>query len=329
MRFEDAYEEFKIYATKLHKKQYLDTLTQNFNKYVLSYFKNTLLNDLNFNLINNWYDYILKFNFSNNYNKNIYCCFNSFLNYCLLNSYIDKNYLSMLGCFKKKYEHHEYNTYTIFEFKKFRKNVDDIVYRYFYDLLYFTGLRSGEAMALKFSDLKGNYLSINKSIERRGKRNIDLPKTKNSIRNIKISYLLVFKIFVLKCIYLNNFCDYSDDYFIFGGKKPLSPTSLNRHKHNACLKSNLKEITNHEFRHSYATRMIKKGVPIDVISKNMGHSSVSITLDVYVHKEKKRNNSLFPRLIFFIHLHKTLKKISQSIITYFICNNHNGAGNRT
>lgn len=323
MLFEEAYKEFLIYASKLHKKQYLDTMSQNINKHVLPYFKDKMLIDINFQLINQWYDYILSLNFSNNYNKNIYSCFNGFLNYCLMNSYIDENYLSLIGCFKKKYEQHDYNTYSLREFKRFRKFIDNKIYRYFYDLLFFTGVRSGEAMALKFSDISSNSITINKTLERRGNRNITLPKTKNSIMNIKISYSLSFKIMILKCIYLNKYCECSDDYFVFGGKSPLSPTSINRHKHKACVKGNIKEITNHEFRHSYATRMINKGIPIDVISKNLGHSSISITLDVYVHKKKRCES---PHLN---TISQNINKVLQSIITYFICNNHNGAGNRT
>ena len=73
------------------------------------------------------------------------------------------------------------------------------------------------------------------------------------------------------------------DFFIFGGIKPLAPTTIDRHKLNACNKANLKPITQHEFRHSYATRNIHKRVPIDKVSKSMGHSTVSMTVDVYLH----------------------------------------------
>ena len=81
---------------------------------------------------------------------------------------------------------------------------------------------------------------------------------------------------------------FSGDYFIFGGISPLSPTSIKRHKHNACVSSNVREIKTHEFRHSYATRKIKCKVPVEKVSKLLGHSSISITLDIYVHNEKKK-----------------------------------------
>jgi len=72
------------------------------------------------------------------------------------------------------------------------------------------------------------------------------------------------------------------DYFVFGGLKPLAPTTVDRNKKNACNKAKLFEITQHEFRHSFATRMIRKK-PINYVSKTMGHSRISTTLDVYTH----------------------------------------------
>ena len=58
----------------------------------------------------------------------------------------------------------------------------------------------------------------------------------------------------------------------------------------AYKKANLPSITQHEFRHSYATRKIHKKIPIDVVSRSMGHSKVSTTLDIYLHQEKNTHN---------------------------------------
>lgn len=225
MNFEQAFEEFKIYASKRHKKQCFDTLSQNYK---------------------------------NNTNKNIYCSFNSFLRFCVLNSYIDSNLLSVVGCFKKKIEVSDHQVYTLFDYFRFRKGLDNRVYRYFFDLLFFHGLRSGEAMALKFSDLSGKRLHICKSIQRRGKRLLDTPKTSNSDRFLSLGIILRFELFILNCYYVKRFGD-DTDYFIFGGISPLSPTSINRYKHLSCIKTGIREIITHEFSHSYATRMIKIG----------------------------------------------------------------------
>ena len=318
MTFEKVYEEFKIYASMRHKKQCFDTITQNFNKYVLPFFKDFLVENLSFKDIIQWKTFVLQFDFSNNYNKNIYCSFNSFLNYCVLCSYIPTNYLSVIGSFKKKFEEHHYNTYNLREYYYFRNGVVNIVYRYFFDILYFYGLRSGEAMALKFSSLNGRYLHVGSSINRRGNREISFPKTNKSNRYIKLSYFSLLKLYVLKCFYIKKYGVMSSDYFIFGGKKPLSPTSINRYKHNSCVNRNIKEITLHEFRHSCATRLFLKGVDVYYISKLLGHSSISITLDIYTHTKEKNDKSFFLKLDFFNTITQNFKKILQFIITHFV-----------
>ena len=309
MSFEQAYEEFKIYAKSRHKKQYFDTITQNFKLYVLPYFLNKNLEDLSVKDIVSWQDFILKHNFSNNYNKNLYCAFNSFLKYCVLNCYVSTNYLSLVGSFKKKIECKEHCTYSYIEYKLFRKGIKNIVYKFFFDFLFFYGARSGEAMALKFSDLNNSFVHLGTSIQRGGKRLLDSPKTIKSNRYIKINFIMKFRIFILRCYYIKIYGVFSNDYFIFGGQKPLSPTSIKRYKHAACVNRGLKEITIHEFRHSCATR---------IFIKLLGHSSISITLDIYTHVEKKKVKTFFPQLDFFNTITQNFKKILQYIITRIV-----------
>lgn len=58
--------------------------------------------------------------------------------------------------------------------------------------MFFTGTRLGEAIALKFSDLQGDYIYITKTISEHGNREIGTPKTLSSIKKrfIKIKKIL-------------------------------------------------------------------------------------------------------------------------------------------
>lgn len=318
MSFDEAYEEWKIYAQKRHKKQGFETLTQNFKKHVLPYFAFTDINDLKIKDVLLWQDKILEQDYSNNYNKNLYVCFNDFFKFCILNEYVSTNYLESVGPFTKKLELKEHDVYTLFDYLNFRKGLKgNIVYRYFFDFLFYYGPRSGEAMALKFSNLKLFRLNIGATIHRRGEREICTPKTKNSYRILKIHLIMRFKLFILQCYYIKKYGDNDFDYFIFGGKKPLSPTSIRRNKHNACVNRNIREITIHEFRHSCATRKIRLGIPVRKVSRDLGHSSIAITLDIYVHEKKEKTN-LLEKCNFFKTLTQNFKKILQSIITHYV-----------
>jgi len=117
----------------------------------------------------------------------------------------------------------------------------------------------------------------------KGGRILDTTKNRSSNRTIILNRLLVKQIYKLKKYYVKLYnCDVFD-YYVFGGKKPLSPTSVNRCKFKTCLLANIRPITLHQFRHSHATLLLNNNIPITEISRRLGHSKTSTTLDVYVH----------------------------------------------
>lgn len=298
--FVSAFEDYIIYASKRHKKQGFETHIRNLKLHVLPYFKNIEnISELKKKDIINWQNQILDKNFSNSFNSNLYYSFSSFIQYCMLFDYIQENVVLNAGNFIKKIEHKEHNVYNLFEFRHFRRHLDNSIHKQFFNFMFFCGTRPSEAMALKFSDIKKNKVCINHSIQRRGKRELDTPKNQSSLRTFKISTLMQFRIWKLKKYYKKQYGTFKNDFFVFGGIKPLSTTTIDRHKKVACEKACIREITQHEFRHSYATRMIhKNNLPIDYISRNMGHSRVSTTLDVYLHQEKRMSRIPFLRLFF-------------------------------
>ncbi len=279
MSFEEAYKEYLVLGTIHLKKQSIDSIFYNFNSHICNYFKNKNMCELTKRDFSNWKNQIYELQFSNSYNNTLFVQFNNFLNYCFDNDYIRCNFLKELGNFNKRIETNKSDYYTLKEFNRFIKGFDNNIYRQYFNLLFYTGLRPSEAMALKLCDLKGNYLIINKSIQRKGNRSLDTTKNQSSIRTIKIDNKL--KKDLLKLVRSYNLNDI--DLFIFGGLKPLSPTTIDRYKLNACNKMNIRPITQHQFRHSHATLLLNSNIPITEISRRLGHSKVSTTLDIYTH----------------------------------------------
>ena len=148
-----------------------------------------------------------------------------------------------VGNFRKKYEENKRDFYNLKEFNLFIRNLDNNIYKQFFNLMFFTGIRPGEALALKFSDLQGDYIHITKTINSHGNREIDSPKTKSSIRKIKIDRILKNDLLRLKMYYEKVYNKSNFDYFVFGGIKLLAPTTINRYKLKACQKANLRPIT--------------------------------------------------------------------------------------
>lgn len=316
--FLDVYYDYLLYAKKKLKNQSFASLKNKFDLHILSYFKDRYLEDITSNDILQWEDYILSLNFSNNQNRSLYYALSGFLEYCKIFYHFDKTIISNVGCFKKKYEKKKYDFYNIKEFNKFIKGFDNEIYKQFFNLLFFTGVRPGEAIALQFSDLKNGYINISKTMNEHGKREISTPKTVSSIRKIRIDKKLEKDLLNLKNIYKKKY-PINDDLFIFGGKKPLSPTTINRYKQKACDKSGIRPITLHQFRHSHATLLLDKGIMINEVSRRLGHSKTSTTLDIYSHTDLTQEKRVLDTLNSIrFNLFASLKNKIDYILKWFI-----------
>lgn len=316
MNFEEVYNNFKYYVRNRHKKQGFYNITHDFECRVLPYFKDSDIYEISKIDLIKWQDTILSFNFTNSYNKRLYYVFNLFLDYCCNFYNLSSNLLREIGPFPKKIENKKTDYYTLKEFELFIRHIDNNIYKQFFTLMFFTGTRPGEAMALNFSDLKGNCLTVNKSIQRKGNREIDTPKNQYSIRKILITNRLKKDLLKLKDYYFKKYGDVGYDYFIFGGIKPLAPTSIDRVKKDACNKANLKCITQHQFRHSYATNLIDKGIPINTVSKLLGHSNIEVTARVYVHNNLEHEKRVL-RILSFQNFKYYVRNQLVSILKHF------------
>lgn len=303
-----AYKDFELYVRLRHKKQGSYNIVNEFKFRILPYFNNLDEMQCRSKLLN-WQNTILNLNFSNSYNKRLYYVFNLFLDFEFNNGMISHNSLRDIGSFPKKIEQKNTDFYTLDEFNQFIKYVYDLTYKVYFEVLFYSGLRPSEAMALNFNDIHKYYIDINKSLNRHGSREVDTPKNQSSIRKVKIPKFLYKDIMSLYCG--------SDDLFVFGGHKPLSPTTIDRIKKKACDIANLRVITQHQFRHSHATYLLSKNIPINLISARLGHSSIDTTCKVYLHKDlsqEKRIDKLFSFLCLnnivneFKHLLKLISK---------------------
>ncbi|WP_239834913.1 tyrosine-type recombinase/integrase [Ligilactobacillus salivarius] len=57
-------------------------------------------------------------------------------------------------------------------------------------------------------------------------------------------------------------------------------------------KANLREISLHGFRHTYTSLLFESGINIKEIQKQLGHSKVEMTLNVYTHLSRNNNNNI-------------------------------------
>lgn len=194
----------------------------------------------------------------------------------------------------------KFKVFTLEEQKKFMDVIKGHKYRLMFILALGTGVRIGELVALKWDNINFDEgtLKVNKSISRsyievEGKRKFLLeettPKTRSSIREIGIPSNILKELINHKKEqdeYKKNYKEvYIDNNYVFtdalGGY--ILPDTLSK-AYLKILKDNYIPHTRfHSLRHTYATRLFEKGVPLKTVQKLLGHSSIKITADIYTH----------------------------------------------
>jgi len=143
-----------------------------------------------------------------------------------------------------------------------------------------TGLRSGEALALRWSDVDTDKhrchvcaTVVNPHLPSKAYVQ-DTPKTDASIRTIPLN--------VRATAILNILKKRASSEFVFGIDKRLEYPVLIRTIKKMCKESNVPYRGAHVFRHTFATNCYYKGIDIKILSKLLGHSDVKVTYNTYI-----------------------------------------------
>lgn len=190
----------------------------------------------------------------------------------------------------------EMDFFTYEEYLKFDSVIDSFEYHVFFEILYYLGLRKGEAQALTWQDIdfKNKTISITKTLMTKikgEKWTISSPKTQKSNRVLPIPKKPLDD---LKTMYHNakEYSDFSNNWFVFGNSEPFKETTIHNKKNRYCDLANIKRIRVHDFRHSTASLLVNQGASIALVSKYLGHSKISTTLNTYSHLYKSELESI-------------------------------------
>lgn len=256
------------------------------DNHILPLLGNKLVIDIDYQTILKFRKDLLAKDLSNSRTNRIIGKFKSIYQFYTVNNGITKDPFLTLKNLKAE-ARKEPVFYDFKEFKKYISNCTDPIYYTLFSLLYYTGIRKGEALSLFWSDIDfdNKILNITKSVIQKVPAvpyKITNPKTRKSIRKIKLD---VHTIKILKQ-HMNRQKEYAGfnlQKFVFGVNKPLSETTIyNRHKE-TIERANLKHMKIHGFRHSNASLLINNGADILLVSKRLGHSNIKMTLDTYAH----------------------------------------------
>lgn len=205
----------------------------------------------------------------------------------------------------------------IVKFAMLLKN-EKLIYQCITRMCLDNGARIGEIQALEWKDInfKTGDVSITKTLQKVS--GIDgliekPPKTKNSIRVVRIgedtlNLLLQLKKeqeekknklgdlwqskIELKDANKKTFIKDNDKIFTQWNGLPIYPTTYRDWLSKFCKRNNLKQISPHSLRHTFATLSVEENQPINAISKILGHSNITTTSNIYIKATDKSKEIL-------------------------------------
>ena len=260
------------------KETTIDTKKHIIETKILPYFKDLPISKIDNLKVREWQNILIndKSNYEQTYLKIINTQMSAIMNYAVEYYHLANN-PAKKSMGKKQAENMKF--WTINEFQTFIKTTeDDMTVNTIFNLFFFSGIREGELLALTLNDFDfdKNTVSINKTYARvKGKDVIQPPKTKKSNRVISLPPNVMNKVKV----YSTHLYGYKPKQRLFLYTKRHLYPMMSKY----CELSGVKRIRIHDLRHSHASLLVEKNIPIKAISERLGHNDIQTTLNTYAH----------------------------------------------
>ena len=186
----------------------------------------------------------------------------------------------------------------------------DITHRTMIILLLFTGIRRGELCGLEWQDIdwERGIIQIRRNSQYTPEMGVytSTLKTKKSRRDIHVGKMELGLLKQYQKAQLEERISKGDQWVDSGrlftkwNGEPIHPESVSEWFRRFMKNSGLPYITVHQCRHTSSTIMLAGGVPITTVSKRLGHSRTSTTLDIYSHALKEMDEVASETLAFML-----------------------------
>lgn len=245
-----------------------------------------------------WYEKMNKTNLSVAYLNKCRCILSKINQIGIKFFGIERNYINDIGTFKnqnykEKKLDNKIRYISLDQFNSFISTIEDKLWYTFFYLLYYSGMRKGEAIALTWEDInfKNKTISVNKTYTDR---------TDNGFYKITQTKNYKKRIISMNDNLLNVLKEWYDEEkkftiskkdFVFGKNKPLSTTTMTNRKNYYFRKAGIQPITIHEFRHSHVSLLINEYIKSGqtdttkfflMMSNRMGHT-IQVMQETYMH----------------------------------------------
>lgn len=272
MSFESLYGLYKKDCACHLKKSTMLSKFAMIDKHILPSFKTLRVNAITPAAIRAWQNEILSKGYSPSYSYSLHRQLSAILNFACRYYGLQANPAARAGAIGRNEEHQAF--WTLDDFRRFAATLTEPTQIMLFYLLFWTGCRIGEVLALTWDDVGEGSIRVNKTMSRlHGAPYVRAPKTRESIRTVNLPSFIS-----------EMLTDYKR-LTAYTGPRLFQVTSsaaarlLARHAKQA----GLERIRLHDLRHSHASMLIQAGVPAIAIAERLGHKNAQTTLRVYAH----------------------------------------------
>lgn len=250
-------------------------------KHVLPYFKELKISEITPLTIHRWQNELIGYRdeegnpYSPTYLRSINRQMSCLMNYAVRFYKLKSNPCRQTeGMGKEAAE--EMHIWTQEQFQTFINGEEKPTFHLVFDILFYTGMRVGEMLALTPEDiLETKAIRINKNYQVvDGKEYFLTPKTENGARTITIPESLYNELRA----YIRDLSIEPDERLFYFGRTAVEAEMKAVEK-----KTGLPHIRVHDLRHSHASMLIQMNYSLLAISKRLGHSSPEVTGKIYSH----------------------------------------------
>ena len=163
-----------------------------------------------------------------------------------------------------------------------------------------TGMRQGELLGLRWEcvDFAKREIRVERSLSRsKGQYRLSAPKTNSSRRTIPMGDQLAAVLEEHRKDQMRRPAK-KDQGLVFctpeGG--PLDNSHLSHKFRELCQEAGVARLPFHSMRHTFATRLLERGVRIDVVQRLMGHATITTTIGTYGHVTEDAKQDAISRL---------------------------------
>lgn len=267
------------------KASTLANVTIIIKNHMLPFFGDMQINDITAITVSAWHDSLIKKELSISYMQSLHAKLTTLFAFAMKYYSLPKNPAKIAGTIQG-IKNKRMDFWTLDEFRKFAMYLKKPIHIMAFYMLFWSGMRVGELLALTWNDIDFDKetIHISKTLYMvNGKQTITTPKTATSNRTLTMpSFIMAM---------LNDYKSISQHITLSRMFPIREPNLLLVLKRTAC-RAGIKPIRIHDLRHSHASMLINAGcTPLEVANR-LGHKSPAMTLNVYSHMYQSKQSQI-------------------------------------